>query len=220
MQHILFDLDGTLIDHFTTITKSVIHTQRTLGLPESNYSTVRNAVGESLPVTLGKLCGNEKVSLAEPIFCTYFEKNIFDGLFALSGTEWLLKSLNERGYKLGVFTNKYTRYSQMVLEKLRLATYISEVIGTGEPDCPYRKPDPIFTAYALEKMECNSEEAIMIGDSPYDIDAAEAGCMKYYLVATGSHSYEELAKYADKNKIYKNLYELGEQVFKLNPKKD
>ena len=44
MQYILFDLDGTLIDHFTTIHKSVTYAQRELGLPESNYARVRATV--------------------------------------------------------------------------------------------------------------------------------------------------------------------------------
>ena len=41
MLYILFDLDGTLIDHFTTIHKSVAFAQRKLGLPESDYAKVR-----------------------------------------------------------------------------------------------------------------------------------------------------------------------------------
>lgn len=215
MQHILFDLDGTLIDHFTTIAKSIAYTQCMLGLPESDYATVRTTVGGSLPITLSKLCGAENVANAEPIFRAHFEEIIFDDVFALPGTEWLLKSLSERGAKLGVFTNKYTRHSQSVLKHLNLFDYFDVILGTGESDCPYRKPDPIFSAYALEKMNCTSEDAVLVGDSPFDIAAAEAGCMNCYLVATGSHSSPELAKYITEEQIFKNLYELGVQAFKL-----
>ena len=215
MHNILFDLDGTLIDHFTTIAKSIVHTQRTLGLPESDYATVRATVGGSLPITLSKLCGAENVANAEPIFRVHFEEIIFYDVFALPGAEWILKSLKERGAKLGVFTNKYTRHSRSVLKHLNLFDYFDMILGTGESDCPYRKPDPIFSAYALEKMNCTSEEAVLIGDSPFDITAAEAGCMNCYLVATGSHSSPELAKYITEDRIFKNLYELGAQAFKL-----
>ena len=61
MQYILFDLDGTLIDHFTTIHKSVAFAQRELSLPQSDYAKVRATVGGSVPITLSKLCGEDKV---------------------------------------------------------------------------------------------------------------------------------------------------------------
>ena len=215
MQHILFDLDGTLIDHFSTITNCIVHTQRILGLPESDYSTVRATVGGSLPVTLSKLCGAENLANAEPLFREHFEKIIFDEVFTLPGAEWVLESLKRSGAKLGVFTNKYTKHSQSVLDHLKLSKYFDMILGTGEPDCPYRKPDPLFTAYALEKMDCSSNDAIMVGDSPYDLASAEASSIDCYLVATGTHSSKELSEYADEHLIYKSLYELGEQVFKL-----
>ena len=53
MKTVLFDLDGTLIDHFTTIHRCVVFTQQQLDLPESDYDTVRATVGGSAPVTLG-----------------------------------------------------------------------------------------------------------------------------------------------------------------------
>ena len=55
----------------------------------------------------------------------------------------------------------------------------------------------------------------MIGDSPYDLAAAEAGCIACHLVATGSHSAEELSEYIVPNHIYKDLHELGEKLFGL-----
>ena len=87
MQYILFDLDGTLIDHFTTIHKSVAFAQRKLGLPQSDYSEVRQTVGGSVPITLSKLCGEDKVSLAEPLFRKRFEEIMRGPLSQLPTTE-------------------------------------------------------------------------------------------------------------------------------------
>ena len=219
MQYILFDLDGTLIDHFTTIHKSVTFVQRKLGLPQSDYAKVRATVGGSLSITLSKLCGEDKVPLAKKIFCEHFEKIIFDDVFKLPGVDWLLETLKKRGDKLGVFTNKYATHTRLVLKHLELDQWLDVIIGTGDPDCPYRKPDPLFTAHALEKMDCASEEALMIGDSPYDLAAAEAGCIECHLVATGSHNIEDLSKCIVSDNIYKDLYELGEKLFELEPPK-
>ena len=216
MQYILFDLDGTLIDHFTTIHKSVAFAQRELGLPESDYAKVRASVGGSVPITLSKLCGEDKVLVAEPLFRKHFEAIIFDDVFTLPGADWLLENLKKRGDKLGVFTNKYAGHTRSVLAHLGLDQWFDVIIGTGDPDCPYRKPDPLFTAYALKQMDCTSEEAFMIGDSPYDLAAAEAGCIACHLVATGSHSAEELSEWIVSDYIYKDLHELGEKLFGLD----
>jgi phosphoglycolate phosphatase len=219
MQYILFDLDGTLIDHFTTIHKGVAFAQRELGLPESDYARVRATVGGSVAITLSKLCGEENVPAAEPLFRQHFEEIIFDDVFTLPGADWLLETLKKRGDKLGVFTNKYAGHTRSVLAHLGLDQWFDVIIGTGDPDCPYRKPDPLFTAHALEQMDCASEEALMIGDSPYDLAAAEAGCIPCHLVATGSHSSEELSEYIVSDYIYKDLHELGEKLFGLEPPK-
>ena len=215
MQYILFDLDGTLIDHFTTIHKSIAYAQRQLGLPESDYATVRRTVGGSVPITLAKLCGQEHVEAALPLYQEHFDTIIYDDVFTLPGAEWLLQQLKERGDKLGVFTNKSITHSRATLAHLKLDQWLDVIVGTGDPDCPYRKPDPLFTLHALDKMDCASEEAIMIGDSPYDLAAAEAGCVSCYLVATGSHTADELSEHVVIERIFKDLYEVGEQIFDL-----
>lgn len=215
MQNILFDLDGTLIDHFSAIHRSVAHAQRQLGLPESDYATVRATVGGSVPITLGKLCGPEQVEAATPLFREYFAEIMYDDVEALPGCDWLLQSLKAKGHKLAVFTNKYETHAKAILQHLELAHYLDEIIGTGHGH-GYRKPDPRFTMEALERMDCASEEAIMIGDSPYDYAAAEAGCLPCYLVATGSHSAEQLARETGAAEIYADLRALGKALFSLD----
>jgi phosphoglycolate phosphatase len=220
MRPILFDLDGTLIDHFTTIAKSVAYAQRQLGLPESDYATVRSTVGGSVPVTLGKLCGESNVAAAEPLFREHFDSILFDDVFALPGAAWLLQNLHERGHRLAVFTNKYIDHSRATLEHLGLSKWLHCIIGTGDPACPFRKPDPRFTVYALEQLDCSSEEALMIGDSPYDLAAAEAGGVACLLVASGSHDAHELSAHLTSDRIFSDLHELGRHYFGLDPAVD
>ena len=215
MQNILFDLDGTLIDHFSAIHRSVAYAQRQLGLPESDYATVRATVGGSVPITLGKLCGTAHVEAAIPYFREHFAEIMYDDVEALPGSDWLLQELKAQGHKLAVFTNKYETHAKSILEHLGLARNLHAIIGTDHGH-GYRKPDPRFTMEALERMDCASEDALLIGDSPYDYAAAEAGCLPCYLVATGSHSAEQLAHETNAAGIYANLRELGKALFSLS----
>jgi phosphoglycolate phosphatase len=215
MQNILFDLDGTLIDHFSAIHRSVAFAQRQLELPESDYATVRATVGGSVPITLGKLCGEAHVEAAIPFFREHFAEIMYEDVAIIPDAEWLLQELVNRGHKLAVFTNKYETHAKTILEHLGLARHLQAIIGTGHGH-GYRKPDPQFTMEALERMDCASEDALMVGDSPYDYAAAEAGCLPCYLVATGSHSAEQLARETNAVGIYPNLRQLGEALFALN----
>lgn len=215
MQTILFDLDGTLIDHFTTIHRSIAHAQRQLGLPESDYATVRATVGGSTPVTLERLLGQQHVETALPLFRAHFEAIMFEDVLPLPGAAWILQALKHRGEQLAVFTNKIGEHSRATLQHLEMDQWLDAIVGTG--DTPYRKPEPQFTAHMLELMGASAAETILIGDSPFDCAAAEAGGLQCYLVATGSHSVAELQQSTTAAGVYNDLYELGRAVFQLHP---
>ena len=213
MQTVLFDLDGTLIDHFSAIHSSIAYAQRSLGLPESSYATVKATVGGSLPVTLGKLIGTEKVADALPYFHEHFNRVMLEDVTLLPGAELLLESLHTTGLQLAVFTNKYGAHARAVLKHLKLDRLLTLTLGTD--DTPYRKPEPEFTAHVMEQLQAEASHSCLIGDSPFDAAAAHVGGLKSYLVATGSHTVKALESETNDVDVFHNLYELGADVFNL-----
>lgn len=213
MQHILFDLDGTLIDHFTAIHKSIAYAQQQLDLPESSYDTVRSTVGGGIELTLTRLLGEPLAEEALPHFKKHFETVMLEDAIVLPGVEALLQSLKEQGKQTAVFTNKIGDHSRAILKHLGLNQHLDAVIGTA--DTAYRKPQPEFTQYALDRLKASASDAIMIGDSPFDYQAADCLGMPCYLVATGSHSVAQLKEETRAAGIYADMPELAQAVFSI-----
>ncbi|MGB0413211.1 MAG: HAD family hydrolase [Coraliomargarita sp.] len=213
MQHILFDLDGTLIDHFTAIHKSIAYAQQQLDLAESSYDTVRRTVGGGIELTLTRLLGESKAQEALPHFKSHFESVMLEDAIVLPGVETLLKQLKEQDKKTAVFTNKIGDHSRAILKHLGLTRHLDAVIGTADTD--YRKPQPEFTQYALDRLGAKASETMMIGDSPFDYQAADCLGIPCYLVATGSHSVAQLQEETDAAGIYTNMPDLAEAVFNI-----
>ncbi|NDV61843.1 HAD family hydrolase [Puniceicoccales bacterium CK1056] len=212
---VLFDLDGTLIDHFRVIFRCYEYALEKLSLKPVTYEQVRAAVGGSIVITFGKLIPEEHVEEAVDYFREEFDRIWHEDIEILPGTRWLLESLHERGLKLAVFTNKEGDRARRILKYIGLDSRLDGIFGTL--DTPWRKPQPEFTMHVLEELGADPLHACMIGDSPYDVDAAAVAQMPCYTVATGSHTVAQLKQETDSAGVFKNLFELGESVFGLPP---
>ena len=211
---VLFDLDGTLIDHFNVIYRCYVHAQEQLKLPVTDFETVKRTVGGSVPVTMSRLMPGEYVDRAVELFREHFHNIWQEDITVLPGVFRLLEHLNAQGIKCGIFTNKHGEYSRKIAAYTGLDKHVSVVVGSL--DTAWRKPEKEFSEYALEKIGARANETFMIGDSPFDDQAGKIVGMKTYLVATGSHTLEQLLAESPDG-AFADFIELGEKVFNLSP---
>jgi len=211
---VLFDLDGTLIDHFTTIYRCYRFAQERLQLEPVSYATVRAAVGGSVGITMTKLVGEDLADEAVRLFRQHFDKIMLEDLHKLPGADTLLTTLHARGLQLAVFTNKKGAASRRICAHLGWEPLLTRVYGTA--DTPYRKPQAAFTAHVLADLQADPHTTLMIGDSPYDVAAARCGGFPCYCVATGSHTLEQLEQ-EDPGPAasFPDLLELGRSLFEI-----
>lgn len=186
----LFDLDGTLIDHFRALHRCHTHTLRRLGRPAPTPAEVRAAIGGGVEVALARLAGAARVAEALPIFLAHWEATQLDDVEALPGAAELLRDLQTRGVRCAVFTNKRAPSARAVCAHLGLAPLLAGVFGAG--DTPWLKPDPAFTAHVLAHLGAEVATTVLVGDSPYDLAAARQGGLAFVGVATGTHTLGEL----------------------------
>jgi phosphoglycolate phosphatase len=187
---VLFDLDGTLIDHFSAIHRCHVYAMRKLGLREPTLAEVRSAVGGGLDEAIAKLAGRDKVAALLPLFIEHWNATNLDDVTLLPGALDLLGQLNQAGVRCGVLTNKRAGAARQVCTHLGLDSLLAGVFGAG--DTPWIKPDPRFMQHALDALGGVAGSSVLVGDSPYDIAAARNAGVAFIGVTTGTHSAEEL----------------------------
>ena len=187
---ILFDLDGTLIDHFKAIHRSHAHTLRLLGRPEPTLAEVRAAVGAGLETALARLAGPDRVREALPIFSAYWDATMLDDVELLPGARALLEKFRAAGLACAVISNKLGPSSRAVCEHLGLTPLLAGVFGAG--DTPWLKPDPQFARHVLTALQAGPATTCLVGDSPYDLAAARNAGLDFIGVSTGTHTLDQL----------------------------
>ncbi len=177
---VLFDLDGTLIDSGPMILASFRHATRSvLGREIPDLDLVAAAGGATLEQQMSAF-DSERV---EELVTAYRAHNIplHDELECCVGIQDVLDELKAEGRTLGVVTAKRRKTVDLAFARLAVERYFDVVITSD--DTSAHKPDPAPILLALERLGAQAENAVYVGDSPFDIAAARAAGV--YAVAVG-----------------------------------
>jgi phosphoglycolate phosphatase-like HAD superfamily hydrolase len=209
---VLFDLDGTLLDHLPAIHRCYAHTLPQLGLPAPTREQVRRAIGGGLENAMRRFVREADLPRALRIYRDYWDRTMLEGVELMPGAGELLRTLHGRGCTLAVVSNKYGSSSRLVCDYLGIAPLFRGIFGAH--DTPWLKPDSKFTAHVLATLDADAASTCLIGDSPFDAEAARTGGLTCYLVSTGTHSLTELQA-AGAQHVYPDLPSLAREVFDL-----
>lgn len=206
---VLLDLDGTLVDAFTTIHRAYVHTLPQFGRPAPSIEQVRRAVGGGLANAMSHFLPPEIIPAAMKVHLAYSLQILLEDVKLMPGGMELVQALHARGVKLAVFTNKHGESSRKVCAHLGVTPYLSGNFAAG--DTPWFKPQPEFAAHALRELDATPGETLLIGDSPFDVQAAHNGGFACWCVTTGTHDAAEL-RAAGAEKVYPDLPALGRDL--------
>jgi len=187
---ILLDLDGTLVDAFTTIHRAYCHTLPQFGKPAPTLDEVRRAVGGGLRDAMGHFLPQEQIDAALPIHRAFTQKILLDDLRPMPGALELVRDLHTRGVQLAVYTNKDSATSRRVCAHLGLTPLLAGIYAAG--DTPWLKPEPELASHVLRELGASPESTLLVGDSPFDVEAAHNGGFLCWAVTTGTHSANAL----------------------------
>lgn len=188
---VLFDLDGTLLHTAPDLADAVNAMLQELGRSPLPEQTVANFVGKgaenlihrSLTGSLTERVDDGLFHTAHDSFTRHYTRLNGARAAFYEGVLDGLQTLQQMGLHLAVVTNKPSRYTVPLLERTGLLQRFATVVS-GDT-CERKKPDAMPILHACQQMQVTPGEALMIGDSLNDAQAAQAAGSVCWLLPYG-----------------------------------
>ena len=187
--HFIFDLDGTLVNSASEIYNSVKHicSENNLTIPDQEY--IKKMTGSPpSEFFIDHGCRKEDTTRLVKEFRDHLkvhagdQKNIFPGVIDL------LQYISNNNYRISLATTKPTELAKTLLNRYGISKYFDHIQGTDSG--LKHKPSPDIINICLEKAK--KGKAVMIGDTIYDIKAANNAGIESIAITHGAHSEFEL----------------------------
>jgi HAD superfamily hydrolase (TIGR01509 family) len=169
----LLDIDGTLIDSNDQHAQAWVDVGREFGI-DIDYQHVRRLIGMGGDKVLPKVAGLEEDSPeGEKIKerrGEIFRETYLPNLKPFPQARELLQRLRDDGWTLVVATSASKEDMDGLLKQAGIKDLIEE--KTSSSDAEESKPDPDIVQAALKTADARPEQAVMLGDTPYDVEAS------------------------------------------------
>lgn len=190
---VLLDIDGTLIDSNDANTRAWVEALLANGI-EINYLKLREGIGMGGDNFLPKIARIESDSpqgrAVSEARGAILKSKYLPTLKAFPQVKELLTRMHADGLKLVVATSAKPDEAEALLELTGAADLI-DFIATTE-DAENSKPDPDIIHAALQKSGLPADSVVMLGDTPYDVEAAHKAGVRTLGVRCGGWTAPDL----------------------------
>ena len=211
---VVFDCDGTLVDGQAAICQTMEAAFASTGLVAPERNMVRRMVGLSLPYALRELApdaSDEQRHAVVEAYRTGFRDLRLSGALReplYDGIAGLIDELSGEGWQLAVATGKSDRGLHACLDTHGIRhRFVSLQTADRHPS----KPHPAMLEAALFEAAVQPGDAVMIGDTSFDMEMAVAAGVRAIGVAWGYHEAHELRE-AGAVAVAETAEELGELI--------
>lgn len=191
---IIFDWDGTLMDSETQIVLSLHSAIADLDLEPRTIAQCRDIIGLGLREAIDRLYPGRDDAFLEQFVDRYrhYWFGSTPGSELFPGARETLTLLKEAGFLLAVATGKGRPGLQQVLEETGLEGLFSASRCSDETRS---KPHPQMLNEILEELQVAPRHTLMIGDTEYDMEMANAAGVGAVAVSYGVHSRDRLMEH-------------------------
>lgn len=189
---IIFDWDGTLMNSMSRIVSCIQAACCDAGIEAPVDEDARNVIGLGLNEACRRLLpniDNELYSQVQEHYRQHFLRNDTPPAQLYSGVRPMLQDLNRRGYLLAIATGMSRSGLDSILHETGLADYFH---ATRSVDESASKPNPLMLYQLLDHFDLKSTQAIMVGDTEYDLQMARNAGMDALAAGYGVHQANRL----------------------------
>lgn len=192
-QLLIFDWDGTLADTTHHIVETMQSTAKALNFPIPEVAAIRRGIGlgplESLRLLYPDLPTTDLHIIYQAFQDKYFSSDRFARTVLFTGALATLTKLKVEGYFLAIATGKSRRGLNEAMDTLSLKQLFA---ATRTADETSSKPNPMMLHEILDELNIEAEQALMIGDSEFDMQLARNAKVPALAVSYGVGEREEL----------------------------
>jgi len=190
---VVLDVDGTLIDSNDAHARAWVDVGREFGR-EIDFHHVRRLIGMGGDKVLPRVAGvEEETEEGERMKARrgeIFREAYLPRLEVFPRARELLERLRADGYALVVATSASREDMDALLRRAGIHDLIEE--RTSSADAKESKPDPDIVQAALKSVRARPERAIMLGDTPYDVEASGRAGVRCVALRCGGWGDAEL----------------------------
>jgi phosphoglycolate phosphatase len=189
---IVYDFDGTLVDTLFDIADSVNLALADLSLSPLPRKTIRKYVGKGVENLMAQALdstGCTDIPKAVALFKKHYSENLITHTdFYPHGREILEHFKNK---KQAICSNKPEEFVRHILQSLNSLQVFDAIIGGDSVKA--KKPDPEGLNLIMKQLNVSSDETVLIGDSPVDIETGKQAGVHTCVVNYGLGFAEEIA---------------------------
>ncbi len=191
---VLLDMDGTLVDSNDAHAHAWVRALAEAG-HVVEYERVRGLIGMGGDQLLPAVCGVEADSVQGKQISErrgeIFTKHYLPTLKPFPHVRELIQHMLDHGLKLVMASSATEAELQALLEVANISDLITR--QTSADDAEASKPEPDIIHAALDEIGLTADQVIMLGDTPYDIQAAQKASVGTIALRSGGWNDADLA---------------------------
>ncbi|MDD5195407.1 MAG: HAD family hydrolase [Candidatus Omnitrophica bacterium] len=195
----IFDLDGTLVDAYQAIFKSLNFTRKQIGLAPVSYKEAKRKVGRGDKRFMREFFSKNDFKRALIIYRRHHKQSLKRYSRLKPYARYILSILKKRKKILAIASNRPKYFTDVILKCLKIKKYFSMVVCADQIKSV--KPNPKILYTILKRFNFFPQDAVYVGDMAIDLEAAKRARIDAVFVKGGSSSLREIKRYSNKHVI-------------------
>ena len=199
---VIFDIDGTLVDAYSAIEKSVNYTMKKMGYPLRDYMTIRRVVGGGDEKLLEQFVITKDLNKALFLYHRHHKTALPKYSTLMPNVRHVLRYLKGKNYKLAIASNRPTRFAKILIKHFNIDKYFDYTLCADK--LRFGKPHAEILLRIMQRLRVKRTQSLYVGDMSIDAQAGKRAGVKTIIVATGSSTISEIKK-ANQQRVIRNL---------------